>query len=102
MLSSDFAAVLTKPVQIPASGVGNVSVYILALNSDPEEVRVVDFFIEVGPVQSVHRTISVATEGSKLTIIPVELPSGDYTLTVYAKADKDDRVSLASVAASIR
>jgi hypothetical protein len=102
MLSSEFTVVLTKSVQIPASGVGNASVYLLVLNSNPDETRVVDFFIEVGSVRSASRSISVATEGSKLTIIPVELPPGDYTLTVYAKADKEDCVSLASVSASVR
>ena len=102
MLSSDFTAVLTKPVQIPQSGFGNVSLYILVVNSTPEEARVVTFFIEVGSVQSPHRSLPVDAEGSKLTVIPMECPPGEHILTVYAKADKDDRVSLSSVAASIR
>ena len=102
MLTTDFTSVQTKSVRIPASGFGNLTLYILALNSDPEETRVVDFYMKVGSVQSVPRSISVTTEGSKLTIIPVELPPGDYVLTVYAKADKDERVSLQSVSASIR
>jgi len=102
MLTTEFTSVLTKSVQIPASGFGNASIYVLALNSIPEETCVVDFYMEVGSFQSTVRSISVTREGSKLTIVPVELAPGDYTLTVYAKSDKDDCVLLQSVSASIR
>ena len=102
MLSSEFTSVLTKPVTIPQSGFVNTTVYILALNSNPDDSRVVEFFLAVGSFQSAHKTIGVAAEGSKVTIVPVELPHGEYTLTVYAKADKDECVELASVSASSR
>jgi hypothetical protein len=102
MLSSNFTSVFTKPVQVSSSGVITACIYILALNSNPDESRTLDFFFEVGSVQSIHRSISVQDQGTKTTVMSLEVPPGDYTLTVYAKADKDKSVSLASVAVSIR
>lgn len=102
MLTTEFTPILSKTVTIPSSGFVNTSVYVLVTNATPDEPRTVTFFLEIGPFQSVHKTMNLSASASKLTIFPVELPPGDYTLTVQANADKDERVSVESVTASVR
>ena len=102
MLLAEFTPILTKQFMIPASGFVNASVYLLVTNSTPEEPRTVEFFLEMHTFRSPLRTISVEAGGSRMSIFPIELPTGEYAATIYAKADKEDRVAVASVTASVR